>query len=561
MRASLLAAFLTSTLAVAQTPSSDVSVGVFPFLEGNMDSRISEIVTNCQTRGIDTVYVSVFRATGPSTGDLWVTDSAGDWNVAWGPVRSTGAGIHLQNLITACHAQNIRVVGVMKCFSDTVQPTDAAHKQYLLNVIDYFVNAWKVDGTPVYDLDGIALDYIRFVGAATGNDPLQVTNFLGQVRQLIGSLSLHCYLVASRFTFDGGTYDANFQSYTTVINSFSSQYGQNWQQMAQYVDVLMPMAYTADGTIYNTAARHRAYVQQTALYARQAATLAGFPARRVVPTIKTYTGEGETTTVTTIDESIKGALLGGADGYQSFRYELLVNTPAWWGPMQNWAVPGVNFPQPVVTTSSPNLGVQVDPTTSRDNDQLASTLQVRFDYDNNGVFDTGWQAMGAGNSIARAPGSHIAAVQVRDAQNHVSTTRRRFNAGPALTLTPPFVFASAGGSVQMDLRTGPAAVGCTYLMLPSISGTSPGIAWQPGFTVPINYDFLTEAIVTSPNSPILVNGSAQFDSLGRATATLNVPPGVLSPFAGLPLHWTFIAVDLLYRPLCVAEADAMLILQ
>jgi hypothetical protein len=151
MRASLLATLLTMASAVAQIPSSDVSVGVFPFLEGNMDSRISEIVTNCQTRGIDTVYVSVFRATGPSTGDLWVTDSAGDWNATWGPVRSTGAGIHLQNLITACHAQNIRVVGVMKCFSDTVQPTNAAHKQYLLNVIDYFVNAWKVDGTPVYE--------------------------------------------------------------------------------------------------------------------------------------------------------------------------------------------------------------------------------------------------------------------------------------------------------------------------------------------------------------------------------------------------------------------------
>ncbi len=545
---------------MAQTPSSDVSVGVFPFLEGNMDSRISEIVSNCQTRGVDTVYVSVFRATGPSTGDLWVTDSAGDWNAAWGPVRSTGAGIHLQNLITACHAQNLRVVAVVKCFADSVQPTDAAHKQYLLGVLDYFVNAWRVDGTPVYDIDGIALDYIRFVGATTGNDPLQVTNFLAQVRQVIGAMSLHCYLVASRFTFDGGTYDASFQPYATVINSFSSQYGQNWQQMAQHVDVLMPMAYTADGAIYSAALRHRAYVQQTALYARQAATLAGFPGRRVVPTIRTYSGDTETTTVTTIDSSIQGALLGGADGYQSFRYEFLVTNPTWWGPMQNWAVPGVNFPLPIFITSSPNLGVQVDPSTSRDSDQVAASLQVRFDYDNNGSFETGWQALGVGNAIARSPGACIAAVQVRDAQNHVSTTRRRFTAGPGLTLTPPFLLAGAGGSLQLDLRTGPAAVGCTYLLLPSISGTSPGIAWQPGFTVPINYDFFTEAIVTTPNSPILVNGSAQFDSLGRATATLNVPPLVLSPFAGLPLYWTFIAVDILYRPMCVAEADPMLIL-
>src|SRR5690606_8944002 len=83
----MLLAALAVGPAVAQTPSSDVSVGVFPFLVGNMDSRIQEIVTNCQTYGIDTVYVSAFRATGPSQGDLWITDSAGDWNPLWGPVR------------------------------------------------------------------------------------------------------------------------------------------------------------------------------------------------------------------------------------------------------------------------------------------------------------------------------------------------------------------------------------------------------------------------------------------------------------------------------------------
>ena len=67
-----------------------------PFLVGNMDSRVSEIVSNCQARGIDTLYVSVFRTTGPQNGSLWVTDTAGDWNPAWGSVRPSGAGIALQ---------------------------------------------------------------------------------------------------------------------------------------------------------------------------------------------------------------------------------------------------------------------------------------------------------------------------------------------------------------------------------------------------------------------------------------------------------------------------------
>ena len=151
---------------LAQSPSSDVAVGVFPFLVGNMDPRIAEIVGNCQTHGIDTLYVSSFRATGPSTGDLWITDSAVAWNPAWGPVRPGGAGVNLKNLITACHAASVRVVAVLKCFSDTVQPDNAAHRQYLLDVIDYFVDAWSPNGQPVYDLDGIAQGDLRDPRAA-----------------------------------------------------------------------------------------------------------------------------------------------------------------------------------------------------------------------------------------------------------------------------------------------------------------------------------------------------------------------------------------------------------
>lgn len=228
MRHTVLRMLLTALAvgpAIAQSPSKDVSVGVFPFLVGNMDGRIQEIVTNCQTHGIDTVYVSVFRATGPSQGDLWITDSAGDWNPAWGPVRPNGNGIHLQNLITACHAANLRVVPVLKCFSDNVQPDNQAHRQFLLGVIDYFVDAWQASGQPVYDVDGIALDYVRYVGGSNVQ-AANVTNFVRDVKQRLGSLSLHAYLIASRYTFDGPVYNSQFASYTAVINSLANQYGQ-----------------------------------------------------------------------------------------------------------------------------------------------------------------------------------------------------------------------------------------------------------------------------------------------------------------------------------------------
>ena len=421
----MLRTFATVALAAslcAQSPSTDVAVGVFPFLVGNMDPRINEIANNCQLHGIDTLYVSAFRATGPLTGDLWVTDSAGDWNPAWGAVRSTGAGIHLQNLITACHNVNVRVVAVLKCFADTVQPDNVAHRQYLLDVIDYFVDAWQSNGQPVYDLDGIALDYVRYVGGTNVN-AANVTNFVSDVRQRIGNLSLHAYLLANRFSFDGPTYNGMFNSYSATMSTLTSQFGQSWQQLAPLVDVMMPMAYTANGSIYNSYALHQAYVRKTAEYARQACTAAGVPTRRVQPTIKTYTGEGETTTDLTIEASITGALLGGGDGYQAFRYQFLVNNPSWWTKMAQYAVPGCNWPRPVYTALSPRLTTTFDPTASVDSDQGGNSLQMRYDFDQDGSFDTGWLPAAAAQNLVRHPGQWRSTMQVRDSDGHVSITR------------------------------------------------------------------------------------------------------------------------------------------
>lgn len=551
-----LTGLLLAGCLVAQAPSTDVAVGVFPFLVGNMDPRINEIVTNCTTHGIDTLYVSAFRATGPSTGDLWVTDSAGDWNPAWGPVRSTGAGIHLQNLITACHAANVRVVAVLKCFADTVQPDNTAHKQYLLDVIDYFVDAWQGNGTPVYDLDGIALDYVRYVGGTNVN-VANVTNFVSDVRQRIGNLSLHAYLIANRYSFDGPTYNGVFNSYASTMGQLQSQFGQHWEQLAGLVDVLMPMAYTANGSIYSTYALHQAYVRKTAEYARTAASNAGVPTRRVQPTIKTYTGESETTTDLTIEASITGALLGGADGYQSFRYQFLVQNPGWWTKMAQYAVPGCNWPRPSYTAISPRLTTTFDPAATVDSDQAANSLQLRFDFDGDRVFDTPWQNHAVATDLARHPGSWITTMQARDVDGHVSTTRRRFTAGSAVTLLPPFVSTSLGGQVQIQLDVGPAGAGDVYLAIASISGTSPGFLWEPGFPVPLNIDGVTMLFASDPNGAILANGLGTFDGLGRATAVLTVPPGLLQFLAGLPIWWSFLSENQAGQARCVGDSKQM----
>ena len=555
-----LACLVLTALAAAQSPSTDVAVGVFPFLVGNMDPRINEIVTNCQTYGIDTLYVSAFRATGPSTGDLWVTDSAGDWNLAWGPVRPGGAGIHLQNLITACHAANVRVVAVLKCFADTVQPDNTAHKQYLLSVIDYFVDAWQSNGQPVYDLDGIALDYVRYVGGTNVNSA-NVTNFVADVRQRIGPLSLHAYLIANRYSFDGPTYNGVFNTYASTMSQLQSQFGQHWEQMAQYIDVMMPMAYTANGSIYNTYALHQAYVRKCAEYARTAVVIAGHPTRRVQPTIKTYVGEGETTTDLTVEASITGALLGGGDGYQAFRYQTMVANPSWWTKMAQFAVPGCNWPKPAYTAVSPRLTTTFDTTATSDLDQAANTLQVRFDFDGDAVFDTPWQGNATTVDLARQPGVWKTTMQVKDTQGHVATARRRFTAGSTTTLLPPFVSTTTGGQVQIHLDVGPAGAGNVYLAIASISGMSPGFVWQPGFVVPLNIDGVTTALASDPNGGVLSNGLGNFDANGHAVAILTIPPVVLQFLTGLPIHWNFLSTTPGGQPACVGDTRPMILSQ
>lgn len=542
----------------AQQPSSDVGMGLFPFLVGNMDSQVSQIVSNCDQRGIDTLYVSVFRATGRLSGELWITDRAGNWDTARGSVRPGGAGIDLVSLIQQAHARNMRVVGVLKCFADTVQPTDAAHRQYLLDVVDYLLESFQPSGEPVYDLDGIALDYVRFVGAGTGNDPTLVTNFVRDVKARLGGLSLHAYLIANRYNFDGPTYDGNFGSYGSVIAGLASQYGQHWEQMARHVDVLMPMCYTADGSIYSTYALHQAYVRQAANYCRTACSRSGFPTRRVQPVVKTYSSTGETTTQQTVDASITGALLGGANGYQAFRYGTM--QASWWTAMAQHAVPGANFPRPVLNATLQGVTSSLDAGASTDLEQSSASLTARYDTDGDGVFDTPWLPNQPRTSVLPTPVGAVVGLQVADADGHISATRRRMPNGRVVTAAPSFVRAGPGGAVDIAIDGGPGAAGGTYLLLASQTLPGAGTVWTPTLTLPLTVDAFTLAMIGLVQTPALQNGIGVLDAQGRASARFQVPAGVLAPLVLQRIYWSVAVADTQGRPWFVGDTSLILVL-
>ena len=555
----ILPVLLALTLASAggaQT-SKDASFGTWPYLVGNMDPQIPTLVAAARNNDLDTIYVSVFRATGPASGSLWVDDAPGTWNPAWGPVRSGGKGIDLVALVSAAHAANLQVVGVVKCFDDTVQPTSAAHRAYLLQVIDYLVHSYDTSGQPVFGLDGLALDYIRYVSSGcSGKDPTLVTDFLREIKERLGALQLHAYLLAGRFTLHGPNYTGPFNTYTSVVSTNRNCYGQDWEQMCRYVDVMMPMAYTANGSIYNTHAEHQAYVRQVAAYCRLACQRGGFAFRRVVPAIRCWNDGSETATPQTVDASITGALAGGGDGYNAFRYA--TTQSSWWPVLKSYAFPGPNRPLADLQVSMTGASASLDGTASVDFEEPSSALQVRFDLDNDGSFETAWLSNTQPSwLLTRGPGVQRFGMQVRDAEGHVGATVRSVTGPDFLSASPPWVSTWTGGSVQLDVDAGPAAAGLTYLVTGSLSGSAPGTVLAPGLVLPLNIDGLTLGLIQAVNTPLLQNGLVTLDSQGRATSVFSVPPGVLRALTGQTITWAGLAVDVAGEVALVTNASPL----
>ncbi len=559
MRTRFLALLVGATLACTASAqvSRDASIGTWPFLVGNMDGQIQSLVDTSVANGLDSVYVNVFRASGPRTGTLWVDDAAGTWNGSWGPVRPSGTGIDLVRLIAAAHAKNLQVVAVIKCFDTSVSPNDPSHRQYLLDVIDYFVRSYDTTGKPIYDLDGVALDYVRFVGSSTAN-PAPVTAFVADVKQRLGALTLHAYVLAGRYTLDGPNYDSVFNSYQSVINQNTSQYGQHWEQLAQHVDVLLPMAYSADGTIYQGYASHLAYVRTATQYARTACQRAGYPNRRVVTAIRCWTDSSETATVQSVDASARGAMLGGGDGYQAFRYRTM--QAAWWPALALYAAPGANRPIPGLTTTVAGMGVRLDATASRDNDEAPSGLRIRFDWDGDGRFDTARSTQQTPTWLARNPGTWRIGMEVTDSTGVSGVTTREVRIGDPLRGSPGTVSAAAGGSVQFTITAGADAAGTSYALSGALAGSVPGTPIAPGFVLPLNVDGLTWALVAAANTPLFANSIGVLDASGGAVATLNLAPGLATALVGRVIHVAAAATQSASGVVFVTNAAAFLIL-
>jgi len=109
---------------------------------------------------------------------------------------------------------------------------------------------------------------------------------------------------------------------------------------------------------------------------------------------------------------------------------------------------------------------------------------------------------------------------------------------PALS-SPVDSIAAATGGVQPLSFDAPPLANTSYLVVGSVTGTAPGVAFGP-FLLPLVVDGWTSATLTSPNTSALQNTAGTLDASGRTVAAIVLPP--LPPsLAGLVVHHALLA--------------------
>ena len=102
-----------------------------------------------------------------------------------------------------------------------------------------------------------------------------------------------------------------------------------------------------------------------------------------------------------------------------------------------------------------------------------------------------------------------------------------------------------GGAQRLSLDAGPEHAGQIYVVLGSLSGTTPGLALG-AVTLPLAVDAYTQYTLASPGIGPLVGTFGLLDAQGRSEApSLAFPAGTDPALAGVVAHHAFVALDAL----------------
>lgn len=120
---------------------------------------------------------------------------------------------------------------------------------------------------------------------------------------------------------------------------------------------------------------------------------------------------------------------------------------------------------------------------------------------------------------------------------------------------PKCISAATGGAHDLFLDGGTAQAGNTYLVVGSVTGTTPGFNVGP-IHVPLNNDPYFSITVQFANTPAYMNTFGTLDAEGQGTATINIPAGIPS-LAGLTLNHAFLGFSPLGALKFASEAASL----
>ncbi|MGZ7117541.1 MAG: pseudomurein-binding repeat-containing protein, partial [Methanobacterium sp.] len=212
----------------------------------------------------------------------------------------------LTSIISKFQNSGIRIHAWITCFKDAdgnwINPANATQRTFLLNKIsDILIN---------YNINGIHLDYVRYSGVGNNaaynnaNATDMITSFVREVKQLIQVKKPKVALSAA--VMPEGSSNAYF-------------YGQDYGQLAKYVDFLVPMIYKGN---YG---KDTAWIGTTTKYIVDHTVDANGNKIPVIAGLMTYVSDYDTTKLSADDlyKDVKSAMDNGASGYVLFRYGMI----------------------------------------------------------------------------------------------------------------------------------------------------------------------------------------------------------------------------------------------
>ncbi|MCR9245986.1 MAG: aryl-sulfate sulfotransferase [bacterium] len=102
----------------------------------------------------------------------------------------------------------------------------------------------------------------------------------------------------------------------------------------------------------------------------------------------------------------------------------------------------------------------------------------------------------------------------------------------------------SGSQVEFDHLTGTENAGQMYMLLGSISGTTPGTMVPGGVQLPLNVDFLTSAMVTGWNAGPFVDTIGVLDASGKGSSSVVAPPGLIpAALVGVDVDFAHLVYD------------------